>query len=142
MAQYCIPDAALPTLLDWMIRVDTATVEALVVRLYTNDFTPDRSSSFADFTEATFSGYVEKTLVRSAWNPAAIAGHTGRILLAGTTLEWTPLVGGEVLYGVYVIGAVSLSLYAARRFSVPRLVVAAQPFRVAPVFTLSSLLSA
>lgn len=136
MAEFAVPDAALSPLLTWMFSVDTSTVEDLALRLYTNDVTPDRASVTADFMEATFGGYSQRLLPRSAYGTPVIDIHVARLTLAGDGFEWTPTTADQVLRGAFVVGQASNNLYAARRFASPRVTVVGEVLRLFPVWTL------
>jgi hypothetical protein len=136
--EFPVPDAGAAKLLDWMMRLDTGAVEALLLRLYTNNFTSGRLSVTADFTEATFAGYSERTMLRTDFGAPTIVNHVAQITLTTGPLLWTPTASGQVIYGAFVIGSASLELYAARRFTVPRTMSAGVPFLVLPVFKLQS----
>lgn len=136
MAQFAVPDAALVPLVEWMLRLDTATVEALALRLYTNDLTPGRASVTGDFVEATFGGYSQRLLPRGGYGAAVVELHAARMTLAGDAFEWTPTTAGQVLRGAFVVGQASNNLYAARRFATPRTTVIGEVLRLFPVWTL------
>jgi hypothetical protein len=138
MALYSIPDSGLPLLLNWLFRADTGTVESLALRLYTNDLTPDRSSVTGDFVEATFAGYSQRILSRSAWASPTIDAHVARLILTAETQDFVPTADGPDIYGAFVVGVVSNTLYSARRFAEPRAVVNGVTLRVAPVFSMRS----
>jgi hypothetical protein len=138
--EFPVADAGVAKLLDWMMRQDTSTVEALLLRLYTNDFTPGRLTVTADFTEATFGGYGERTLLRSDFAAPTIVNHVAQITRTAGPLTWTPTTSGQVIRGAYVIGSASLAYYCGRRFAVPRTMVAGTEFLVLPVFQLQSVL--
>jgi hypothetical protein len=57
----------------------------LTLRLYSNDFTPHRNQSLADFTEADFPGYKPIRLAPSDWSVASESPLT----LACPTQEFT-----------------------------------------------------
>lgn len=93
--------------LDWLQTNDLdANKSSLVVRLYSNNYTPVATSAFANFTECTFPGYASQTGL--AWIIAAAA--------AGVSTMTSPLMnfistagGGQTIYGWYVtIGSVCL----------------------------------
>lgn len=134
-----VPDAGLPLLLDWMLRTDTGAAEDLAMRLFRNDITPDRGSVFGDFVEADFAGYSQRLLARADYSPAAVMGHVARLVRTAGGLEWIPTAPGEVLFGVYVVGLVSFTVYAARRFASPRVAATGVPLVAIPVFTLQAL---
>jgi len=138
VSEFAVPNLALARFLDWLIRLNTGTVETLVLRLYTNDFTPGRASVTGDFTEASFPGYSQRVLNRGDFSAAALSLNTARITLAAGPLSWTPGASGQVVYGAYVVGSGSTLLYAARRFATPRTMASGVDFRVLPAFTLET----
>lgn len=138
MAEFAVPDAALLRLLNWMIRDDTATVEDLALRLFTNAATPGRNSVTADFTEATFGGYSQRALPRAIYGPAVLDTHTAKMTLAGPALQWLPTTTGQNLRGCFVVGQGSNLLYAARLFATPRETVAGVMLKLFPVWSLAT----
>jgi len=138
MAEFAIPDAALGPLLQWMFSSDSSSVEALSLRLNINDYTPSRSSTTADFVQATFGGYSAKSLPRSSYGAPVLELHIARMTLSSDPFVWTPSTTGQVLFGSYIVGAISNNLYAARRFATPRTTVAGEPLRLFPVWTLQT----
>lgn len=94
---------------------ETAATERLIIRLFKNNFTPSESSITGDFTEASFLGYLEKTL-------NSIGGWT---FTPGDTplAEYTPIAfvasadqTAELIYGWYAVRASTLDLVAYERF--------------------------
>lgn len=99
----------------------------MLLKLYTNNLTPDGTETVASMTEfGAVQGYASKTLTTSSWN-AAVAG-TG----AGTSLSnkasigyaqqvWTfDGTGGNVtVYGYYITNAAGTKLIGVERFSSP-----------------------
>lgn len=92
----------------------------VVVRLYRNDYTPDRYSVFADFTEANFTDYA--ALNPGGWSAPAVDG-TGIAYTVSPALVWsvvTPTVGNTI-YGVYLtvfVGGVH-RVIGAEKFAIP-----------------------
>jgi len=134
-----VPDTGLAPLLEWMLRADTGGAESIALRLFRNDFTPNRGSVFGDFLEADFAGYSQKVLARADWDPAAVTNHVARLERAAGPLEWIPTASGQVIYGAFIVGLVSFTVYAARRFRTPRTAAAGVPIVGIPVFTLQAL---
>jgi hypothetical protein len=128
-----IPDEGETRLLTEIL--DGATVrENWTLKLYQNNYTPVASSSAANFTEATFTGYAAKTLTRTitastwqavaegapsgAWNPQANVGKS----TYGSSAQVFSITGGtaQTIYGYFVVGATSGKVLFAEIFAAPR----------------------
>jgi len=85
-----------------------------LVRLYTNNYTPVWTSTIANFTEATFSGYAG--ILNGTWNPAFFNG-VDVPQINRNTLTWT-FTGGasQSIYGWYIKDQTNTFLYCAARF--------------------------
>lgn len=105
-----------------------AGAENLSLRLFKNNFTPGLTSTGADFTVATFTGYANITLTSSqaAGTWAVPTSSTPYALSTyGTLASWTATTD-QTIYGWYLVGATSGKVYAAQLFSSPRVLVGAQ----------------
>ena len=87
------------------------------IRLFKNNYTPVNSSTYADFTEADFSGYAGYASL--SWGAAFINGSTQGEIDA-TQVTWTHNGGGtaNTVYGIYITDG-SNNLMYAERFSAP-----------------------
>lgn len=94
--------------------VNKTTAENLVLKLYTNDYTPVEGSTDTDFTVASGNGYADKTLTGASWN-AATAGDPSFITYAKQTFTFTGALGN--VYGYYMVQATSGDLVYAERFT-------------------------
>lgn len=86
------------------------------VHLFTNDYTPTPASVVGDFTEAVFTGYVDKAIPGWTANEYLLLGS---VTTTGTTvLSWAGPgdATGETIFGYYVLsaGAGTPFIYAAR----------------------------
>lgn len=123
-------------LLDKMLKDALAVDENYTLKLFTNNVIPDQSSVAGTFTEATFSGYVAKTLVRSGWSAATTVSNKAQS--SYSQQSWTCGLTGDTIYGYYVIGETSTVLLWAERFASPRIVANTDILNVIPVFTFNS----
>jgi hypothetical protein len=91
--------------------VATAPWAGAKAHLYTNDMTPLVTSVEADFTEADFGGYAEQPIT---WGTAYI-NQTADVIVPSNTLEWISTgAPGNMVFGIYVLGAGGEFLGAAR----------------------------
>lgn len=137
--EYAVADAAAPE--DLRILVAAALVDdsPLVMRLFINDIIPARGTVLADYTEASFIGYSQRVLNRSAWAaPTIEVDHVARIRLTAGPQLYSPLTGGQTVHGLYLVRVTLGQVAFARRFTSPRVVVAGEPFSVNPIITLRS----
>lgn len=90
----------------------TASPEALILKLYTNNYDCVETSVHTDFTECVVSGYAAKTLTRAGWGAAGAGAPSTSTYGTPQTFNFT---GTGNIVGYYLVGAVSGSLYWAER---------------------------
>lgn len=105
-----IPDVGKTALLNKMLKLSVD--ENLVLKLYRNNYTPDSDTVLGDLTEANFTNYAAKTLVKASWTAAAIVTPIAPCVeneAQSTYAEqsWTCGSVGNTIYGYYVVGATS-----------------------------------
>jgi hypothetical protein len=104
-----------------------AALENWTLKLYSNNKTPAESDTAASYTEATFTGYVAKTLTRDTagghWaTPASgspTGGWSGETNVAESTYNaqtWSPTTS-QTIYGYFIVGATSTKCIFAEIFS-------------------------
>lgn len=109
-----IPNVGASDALDYF--TNRATPEDLVLKLYTNDYTPVEGSVAGDFTEASGSGYSPITLTGSSWGAPADLGGLGMIATyAAQRFTFSGSLGN--VYGYYLVRSSSGVLAGAERFS-------------------------
>lgn len=90
--------------------------ENLVIRLYSNNFTPIETSVVGNFTEVTGGGYTEMSLIPASWT--IITGNPSQAEHTEITWTFTGATGaGGNVFGYYVVRAVGGELMWAERFS-------------------------
>ena len=105
-----ITDSAKGLALSYLVGKDT-TVEDLVLKLYSNDYTPDEDSVSTDFIEVTSSnGYSSKTLTGSSWT---VNGKS--VSYPVQTWTFTGSVGN--VYGYYVATSTGNVVLFSERFT-------------------------
>ena len=62
----------------WMLQ--QITLSTLKLKLFTNNVTPSDNSVISDFTLATWTGYVDVSLVSGTWVSLGVASHVGTIV--------------------------------------------------------------
>lgn len=117
--------------------LNVALPENLVLRVYKSNTTPTSTMTIADITEATFTGYSAVTLTSGNWTIGVgggleLDGSTDRLLLEDgsgylstfTYAEYNSAVlfacsadTSESVYGLYLTGSASSTLYWAGRLS-------------------------
>jgi len=121
--------------------LDAATgkvaVENLTLKLYKNNYIPIAASVAGDFTEADFTDYVAKTLTTSSWGAATTVSSKASATY-GSTQTWTCGASGNTIYGYYIVGASSGTLYWAELFASARILASTDTLNLTPVITLSS----
>jgi len=84
----------------------------LVLKLYQNDITPQKTQTEADYREADFAGYRAIPLVGAAWTSTG-----SRVTYAEQTFESSADQDAQTIYGYYYVQAVSGKLIAPERFA-------------------------
>jgi hypothetical protein len=131
-----IADVGELELLDKMLKDALSVDEDFTLKLYQNNYTPVNTSVAGDFTVATFTNYVDKTLTRAGWAAATTVSNKARSTYAQQS--WTCGASGNTIYGYYVIGATSGTLLWAELFPTPRVLANTDILTLIPVFTLNS----
>jgi hypothetical protein len=90
--------------------------QSLVLKLFTNDYTPVRGSTSANLTEASGSGYSAATLTPASWSFTAGGSPPGRLEYPAVTFGFTDALAVPV-YGYFLVQTSSGLLVAAERFS-------------------------
>lgn len=118
-----IPDVGEVELLARLLYYGGATLasgrEDGTLKLYKTNVTPAETDTAGSYTVADFTGYSNKTLTStqsgSTWAvPTTAVGVTSSTY--GTTLSWSP-TSSQTVYGYYVVGATSTTLWWAELFS-------------------------
>lgn len=125
--------------LDKLLKDALSTNENSILRLFKNDYTPVNATTSTDFTEADFTNYVVKTLLRATWN-AAVTNGSGKAesSYGSTPLAWTCGASGNTVYGYWVQGATSNKVLWAERFGTSRTLAQDDVLNIQPKFTLST----
>ncbi len=132
-----MPDEGVTLLLSKMLKDALATGEDYTLKLYQNNYTPVNSSTATSFTEATFGGYLPKTLVRATWQAPTIVSGIASSAYGSTPQTWTVTSAPQTIYGYYVLGATSGKVLWAERFSTSRALTVGDELDLTPVFTLT-----
>lgn len=94
--------------------------EDLTLKLYKNNVTPGESDTAGTFTEATFTGYASVSLTGSNWT--ITSGAPTAAVYAQQTFQSSANQTPETVYGYFVIGASSGTLYWAERFDTSQVI--------------------
>lgn len=95
--------------------VGKTAVENLSLRLFKNDYTPVEGSTAGSFTVADFTGYSNATLTGASWN--VTTGDPSYADYAQQTFTSSAGSQNQPIYGYYIVGATSGTIYWAERFS-------------------------
>ena len=89
--------------------------QPLILRLYTNDYTPLGNETTGDFAEQIGRGYTEVTMAPGDWTFARVGNVSEATHLPVT---WTFTGGVQFnIYGYYIVGAVDGILRWAEKFA-------------------------
>ena len=89
-----------------------AAIETLVLKLYTNNYTPVAGSLAANFTEASGGGYASKNLTAGSWTYAGSNPTTASYPVQTFTFTGA-LTTNPTVYGYMIVGATSGKCYWA-----------------------------
>lgn len=109
-----VPNASETIILQYITNNDAP--ENLVIRLYSNNFTPIETSTVVQFDEVTGGGYAQQNLIAGCWT--FITGNPSQAEHMEITWTFTDVtdVGGTV-FGYYVVRATGGELMWSERFS-------------------------
>lgn len=108
----------------------------LLLKLFSNDFTPTDTSTQASFVESAGGGYAHKTLNAASWTVSTV-NNIAQAAYAQQIYAFTgPLTTNPNVYGYYILDADDALIYAERAsfYYVPE---ANGGYAVTPVFQLS-----
>ena len=104
-----LTDAGKQKALEYLVGKNTTT-ESLILKLYSNNYTPDIEDTLDDYVEVTIAnGYAAKGLSLAQWSVAA-----GSAVYPQQTWTFTGAAGN--IYGYYAISSVSNEVIFAERF--------------------------
>lgn len=121
-------------LLDWILK---SAGENTVLRLYTNNYTPDATSVVGDFTEASFGGYAAQTLTRASWNAPYDDGGIGTMQY-GSVTSWTPTTT-QTIRGFYVTNTANTKVLWAQKYALDEQATSGEDYELQAIFTARSL---
>ncbi|QDU75105.1 hypothetical protein Pan97_21270 [Bremerella volcania] len=130
-----VPNGGELLLLTWA--VTDATPPSLQLRLYANDYTPVDASTAGSFTEASFTGYVSKTLARDGWGSVTTNGD-GKAEVEFATPQTFNSTSSETIYGYYVTENDSNTVVWAERFASARSLTNGDSLSITPKLTLAN----
>jgi hypothetical protein len=90
-------------------------VDQLVLRLYTNDYTPVAGSTTGSFTEAVGGGYAALVLSGSDWT--IVSGAPSLAFCAKQTFTCDGSAGAQVIHGYYLTRENTGAIAHAERFA-------------------------
>ena len=93
--------------------LQAASPEALILKLYSNAHAPVFGDTAASYTEVAGGlGYSAMTLTRAGWSNAVVANPAS---IQYGTPQVTNFIGTATVYGYFLVGAVSGTLYWAEQ---------------------------
>ena len=133
-----IPTDRQLVLLNTCLKIALVDDETLSVRLYNNNNIPMLTDTVDDYSEADFTGYERKTLLRSGWGDAALNSNGVAQSTYSSTLDWLAGEIGDDLYGYFVVGSTSGKLLWVEAFSEVRHMQNGSTLVITPRFTMRS----
>ena len=99
-----LPNEGIADQLVYLVQSPIAGVLESQCRLWVNDFTPDKDTVLADLQEATFSGYVRKTVPRADWQTPTVTDGCATSVNGTMPLQWTVTAATtEKVYGYALV---------------------------------------
>lgn len=95
--------------------VGKTAIENLTLKLFKNDYTPVEGSVAGSFTEADFTGYSSIGLTGASWT--VTTGDPSYASYAQQTFTSTAGSQNQPVYGYFLVGTTSTTIYYAERFS-------------------------
>lgn len=134
-----VPHEGLLLLLNGLLKNRDASFWELRLALYQNDYTPDRDTTFSDFTEADFDGYARIDLDNETWLSAVTVSDKAKTFYGSAAQEFEVTgATGNTIYGYFVIDNLTDTIAWAQRFATPRGLQEFDKLNVYPEFTLDS----
>ena len=93
--------------------LNKATPENLILKLFTNNVTPDKSFTASSLTECAAAGYAAITLAAASWTVTEGTGAGTTPTTATYPQQTFTLTAAANIYGYYLVGATSGKLYFA-----------------------------
>ena len=106
-----VGDGAEVIMLNYILNKDTP--ENLVIKLYTNDYTPVEDDLVGNYTEISGGGYSSITFTPANWT--IVPGDPSTATYPQVT--WTFTGSAGLVYGYYIVRATGGELLWAERFS-------------------------
>jgi hypothetical protein len=97
--------------------LDKVAVETLILKLYSNNVTPDKSQTAASFTECSGSGYAAITLTPASWTVTTGTGAGTTPTSAAYPQQTFTLTAALTAYGYFLVGTTSGKCYFAEIFA-------------------------
>jgi hypothetical protein len=117
-----VPDAGSLKLLAATLGSSETVDVTFVLKLFSNNFTPNNTTLTSDFTEASFTGYAPVLFARSDWQrPALVSGKAGMLLFTAPS-KFNNTGPSATVYGWYVVGLTTGVTLFCERFATPEVI--------------------
>lgn len=108
--------------------------EDVLLKLFTNDLTPDQDTILGDITEMTGHAYAAKTLSAASWTDSSGSGGVVKSY-AKQTFTFTP-TGTVTVYGYFMVDATTGNLICVERFATAQVITTADDdIKITPEMT-------
>lgn len=135
MSNLIVPNAGELVLQNTLLKTALLSDQALLLKLFQNNYTPVDSTVTADFTEANFTSYTSKSLARATWNDATTVSGAAVSTYGSSPQTWTCGTTGNTIYGYYIVGATDNITRWAQRFDNPIVLTNGLTLGVTPTFS-------
>jgi hypothetical protein len=127
-----IPNEGKLLWLDRALRTPTNAPEDYVCQLFQSNTTVVDASTLTDFTIATFPGYADVSVPRSAFGAPTISSNIAQTVVGASPSFDCTGGAGQTVYGWLLVGAVSGKIIAGQNFAAPRVMVTGANETLAP----------
>lgn len=131
-----IPDEGAPILLVNTLKGAGSPVPSWLLGLYQNAYTPDSATTFASFSESSFTGYARYGIDPSKWlTPTIISSRASSTYDAPGPVTWTNGGSSQNVYGYFVIDNSTGKILWAERFATARTMATGDELDLTLIFT-------
>lgn len=136
MPDIVVPDEGERELLARMLAPTEVDDSPFILHLFTNDYTPHRETTLADFTEVVLAGYASVDLVNADWQTPVTVGGVARCVWGTSFTDFTVSGGSTPVWGYYVSNFAENVCLWAQRFDAVKTLDALTPVSLIPVMRL------
>jgi len=132
-----VPNEGELELLDKMLKDALSTDEKYLLKLYKVSYQPIKTTTTSGFSEADFTNYAARTLIRATWATAGTVSDKASSTY-GAVQSWTCGSTGNTVFGYYMVNGANNKVLWAEKFTTARVLASGDVLNITPKFTLAS----